>query len=180
MTSAGGHAKTLMFVQINPDVSSYSETLSTLKFAERVSGVELGAAKANKEGKDIRELMEQVKVFFTHFILVHSRAIDMDYQGLFYIPHHISSAQNNHETVGDLLLHEMHLQFLSFLEVKANLHIKFFSASCHIILYLIFLTPYSSHCSNIKLQRKMRRSINFSYSSLKLQGPGLQSLLIPH
>jgi hypothetical protein len=99
MTSAGGHAKTLMFVQINADVSSYSETLSTLKFAERVSGVELGAAKANKEGKDIRELMEQVKVFFTHFILVHSRAIDMDYQGLFYIPHHISSAQNNHETI---------------------------------------------------------------------------------
>jgi hypothetical protein len=43
--------------------------------------------------------MEQVKVFFTHFILVHSRAIDMDYQGLFYIPHHISSAQNNHETI---------------------------------------------------------------------------------
>lgn len=49
-----------MFVQINPDVSSYSETLSTLKFAERVSGVELGASKANKEGKDIREFMEQV------------------------------------------------------------------------------------------------------------------------
>jgi hypothetical protein len=63
MTSSGGHAKTLMFVQINPDASSYSETLSTLKFAERVSEVELGAAKANKEGKDIRELMEQVKVF---------------------------------------------------------------------------------------------------------------------
>ncbi|GJM98191.1 hypothetical protein PR202_ga15178 [Eleusine coracana subsp. coracana] len=47
---------------INPDVSSYSETLSTLKFAERVSGVELGAAKANKEGKDIRELMEQLSL----------------------------------------------------------------------------------------------------------------------
>nr|TKW21881.1 hypothetical protein SEVIR_4G149801v2 [Setaria viridis] len=61
-TSLGGHAKTLMFVQINPDVSSYSETLSTLKFAERVSGVELGAAKANKEGKDIREFMEQLSL----------------------------------------------------------------------------------------------------------------------
>ncbi|RLN12122.1 hypothetical protein C2845_PM09G16070 [Panicum miliaceum] len=57
-----GHAKTLMFVQINPDVSSYSETLSTLKFAERVSGVELGAAKANKEGKDTREFMEQISL----------------------------------------------------------------------------------------------------------------------
>jgi len=61
-SSLGGHAKTLMFVQINPDVSSYSETLSTLKFAERVSGVELGASKANKEGKDIREFMEQLSL----------------------------------------------------------------------------------------------------------------------
>lgn len=56
----GGQAKTLMFVQLNPDVESYSETVSTLKFAERVSGVELGAARSNKEGRDVRELMEQV------------------------------------------------------------------------------------------------------------------------
>ncbi|KAM0887779.1 hypothetical protein ACQ4PT_028774 [Festuca glaucescens] len=59
-TSLGGQAKTLMFVQINPDVESYSETISTLKFAERVSGVELGAARSNKEGKDMKELLEQV------------------------------------------------------------------------------------------------------------------------
>ncbi|KAG5041449.1 hypothetical protein JHK85_013925 [Glycine max] len=55
-----GQAKTLMFVQLNPDVASYSETVSTLKFAERVSGVELGAARSNKEGRDVRELMEQL------------------------------------------------------------------------------------------------------------------------
>lgn len=61
-SSLGGQAKTLMFVQLNPDVESYSETISTLKFAERVSGVELGAAKSNKEGRDIRELMEQVSL----------------------------------------------------------------------------------------------------------------------
>ncbi|XP_024031809.1 kinesin-like protein KIN-14J [Morus notabilis] len=59
-SSLGGQAKTLMFVQLNPDVESYSETISTLKFAERVSGVELGAARSNKEGRDVRELMEQV------------------------------------------------------------------------------------------------------------------------
>ncbi|WCJ21960.1 Kinesin-like protein KIN-14C [Euphorbia peplus] len=58
--SLGGQAKTLMFVQLNPDTNSYFETMSTLKFAERVSGVELGAAKSSKEGRDIRELMEQV------------------------------------------------------------------------------------------------------------------------
>ncbi|KAK1353367.1 Kinesin-like protein KIN-14J [Heracleum sosnowskyi] len=59
-SSLGGQAKTLMFVQLNPDVESYSETISTLKFAERVSGVELGAAQSNKEGRGVRELMEQV------------------------------------------------------------------------------------------------------------------------
>ncbi|KAK4400803.1 Kinesin-like protein KIN-14J [Sesamum angolense] len=59
-SSLGGQAKALMFVQLNPDVESYSETISTLKFAERVSGVELGAARSNKEGRGVRELMEQV------------------------------------------------------------------------------------------------------------------------
>ncbi|KAK9143744.1 hypothetical protein Syun_013144 [Stephania yunnanensis] len=59
-SSLGGQAKTLMFVQLNPDVESFSETVSTLKFAERVSGVELGAARSNKEGRDVKELMEQV------------------------------------------------------------------------------------------------------------------------
>ncbi|KAL5727477.1 hypothetical protein ACHQM5_000669 [Ranunculus cassubicifolius] len=59
-SSLGGQAKTLMFVQLNPDADSFAESISTLKFAERVSGVELGAAKSNKEGKDVRDLMEQV------------------------------------------------------------------------------------------------------------------------
>uniref|UniRef100_M1AWA8 Kinesin heavy chain n=1 Tax=Solanum tuberosum TaxID=4113 RepID=M1AWA8_SOLTU len=59
-SSLGGQAKTLMFVQLNPDVESYSETISTLKFAERVSGVELGAARNNKEGRGVKELMDQV------------------------------------------------------------------------------------------------------------------------
>lgn len=58
-----------MFVQINPDVESYSETISTLKFAERVSGVELGAARSNKEGKDIKELLEQVSILQLLFVI---------------------------------------------------------------------------------------------------------------
>lgn len=67
-----------MFVQVNPDVLSYTETLSTLKFAERVSGVELGVARINKEGKDVKELMDQVNFFlfsFTYYIL--AKEIDM-------------------------------------------------------------------------------------------------------
>ncbi|KAK1372064.1 kinesin-like protein KIN-14G [Heracleum sosnowskyi] len=59
-SSLGGQAKSLMFIQLNPDLTSFSESLSTLKFAERVSGVELGAARSSKEGRDVRELMEQV------------------------------------------------------------------------------------------------------------------------
>lgn len=58
-----------MFVQINPDIESYLETISTLKFAERVSGVELGAARSNKEGKDVKDLMEQVILLdFSYFL----------------------------------------------------------------------------------------------------------------
>lgn len=51
-----------MFVQLNPEVKSYAESVSTLKFAERVSGVELGAACTNKKGKGIKELVEQVSI----------------------------------------------------------------------------------------------------------------------
>ncbi|KAL2547542.1 P-loop nucleoside triphosphate hydrolase superfamily protein with CH (Calponin-like proteiny) domain [Forsythia ovata] len=59
-SSLGSQAKALMFIQLNPDVESFSETISTLKFAERASGVELGAARSNKEGRGVRELLEQV------------------------------------------------------------------------------------------------------------------------
>ncbi|KAJ6759773.1 KINESIN-LIKE PROTEIN KLP-3 [Salix purpurea] len=71
-SSLGGQAKTLMFVQLNPDVSSYSETISTLKFAERVSGVELGAARSSKGGRDFRELMDQAQVFQEKSSTIHS------------------------------------------------------------------------------------------------------------
>ncbi|XP_058742809.1 kinesin-like protein KIN-14F isoform X2 [Vicia villosa] len=58
--SLGGHAKTLMFVHINPEVNAFGETISTLKFAERVASIELGAAKSNKETGEIRELKEEI------------------------------------------------------------------------------------------------------------------------
>ncbi|RLN43330.1 hypothetical protein C2845_PM01G12870 [Panicum miliaceum] len=59
--SLGGQAKTLMFVHISPESDAVGETISTLKFAERVSTVELGAARLNKESGEVRELKEQVR-----------------------------------------------------------------------------------------------------------------------
>ncbi|XP_027923334.1 kinesin-like protein KIN-14I [Vigna unguiculata] len=58
--SLGGQAKTLMFVHISPEAEALGETLSTLKFAERVSTVELGAARVNKDSSDVKELKEQI------------------------------------------------------------------------------------------------------------------------
>ncbi|PON67017.1 Kinesin-like protein [Parasponia andersonii] len=58
--SLGGQAKTLMFVHISPEIEAVGETLSTLKFAERVSTVELGAARANKDSADVKELKDQI------------------------------------------------------------------------------------------------------------------------
>lgn len=51
-----------MFVHISPEPDAVGETISTLKFAERVATVELGAAKVNKDGSDVKELKEQVYI----------------------------------------------------------------------------------------------------------------------
>ncbi|GJT98701.1 kinesin-like protein KIN-14I [Tanacetum coccineum] len=56
----GGQAKTLMFIHVSPDPDTVGETVSTLKFAERVSTVELGAAKSNNDDGDLKKLKEQV------------------------------------------------------------------------------------------------------------------------
>ncbi|KAL5068788.1 hypothetical protein RYX36_019675 [Vicia faba] len=58
--SLGGQAKTLMFVHISPEPEALGETISTLKFAERVSTVELGAARVNKSSSEVKELKEQI------------------------------------------------------------------------------------------------------------------------
>ncbi|CAI9105375.1 OLC1v1004286C1 [Oldenlandia corymbosa var. corymbosa] len=58
--SLGGQAKTLMFVHISPEPDAIGETISTLKFAERVATVELGAARVNKDSSDVKVLKEQI------------------------------------------------------------------------------------------------------------------------
>ncbi|KAJ0959848.1 hypothetical protein J5N97_000448 [Dioscorea zingiberensis] len=59
--AGSGHAKVLMFAHVSPEADSYGETLSTLKFAQRVSTVELGAAHLNKESSEVRELKEEIE-----------------------------------------------------------------------------------------------------------------------
>ncbi|KAI9099054.1 hypothetical protein K1719_024821 [Acacia pycnantha] len=58
--SLGGQAKIFMFAHISPEPEALEETISTLKFAERVSTVRLGALRANKDSTDVRELKEQI------------------------------------------------------------------------------------------------------------------------
>lgn len=59
--SLGGHAKTLMFAHVSPEADSFGETVSTLKFAQRASTVELGAARLKKESNEVMQLKEQVE-----------------------------------------------------------------------------------------------------------------------
>lgn len=49
-----------MFVHVSPEPDAVGETISTLKFAERVSTIELGAARVNKDSAEVKELKEQV------------------------------------------------------------------------------------------------------------------------
>ncbi|WZZ62698.1 hypothetical protein YC2023_062805 [Brassica napus] len=58
---SGGQAKTLMFAHLSPEEDSFGETVSTLKFAQRVSTVELGVARAHKETREVMHLKEQIE-----------------------------------------------------------------------------------------------------------------------
>ena len=55
--SLGGNSKTFMFVNVNPASDAASESLCSLKFAERVRRVELGKASGRRvEGASLQEL----------------------------------------------------------------------------------------------------------------------------
>ncbi|KAL5844528.1 hypothetical protein ACOSQ3_010582 [Xanthoceras sorbifolium] len=54
--SLGGDSKTLMFLQISPSEQDVGETLSSLNFATRVRGVELGPAKKHIDTGELQKL----------------------------------------------------------------------------------------------------------------------------
>ncbi|KAH9664288.1 kinesin-like protein KIN-14R [Citrus sinensis] len=59
--SLGGDSKTLMFVQISPSEQDLSETLSSLNFATRVRGVELGPARKQIDTSELQKMKVMVK-----------------------------------------------------------------------------------------------------------------------
>lgn len=54
-----------MLAHVSPEGESFGETMSTLKFAQRVSTVELGAARSNKESNEVLKLKAQVQLDIT-------------------------------------------------------------------------------------------------------------------
>ncbi|KAI7747486.1 hypothetical protein M8C21_025902 [Ambrosia artemisiifolia] len=50
-----------MFAHVSPESDSFGETVSTLKFAQRASTVELGTARLNKESREVMDLKEQIE-----------------------------------------------------------------------------------------------------------------------
>ncbi|XP_071912548.1 kinesin-like protein KIN-14R [Coffea arabica] len=54
--SLGGDSKTLMFVQISPSEKDLSETLSSLNFATRVRGIELGPARKQIDTSELQKM----------------------------------------------------------------------------------------------------------------------------
>lgn len=60
MHIAGGDSKTLMFVQISPSEQDLSETLSSLNFATRVRGVELGPARKQIDTSELQKMKVMV------------------------------------------------------------------------------------------------------------------------
>ncbi|KAL6660269.1 hypothetical protein ACP70R_002391 [Stipagrostis hirtigluma subsp. patula] len=62
--SLGGSSKALMFVQISPSDNDVSETLSSLNFASRVRGIELGPARKQvdtAELQKVKQMLERTK-----------------------------------------------------------------------------------------------------------------------
>lgn len=58
--SLAGQAKVMMFMHVAPESSSHGESVSTLKFATRVSEITLGAAKRNVVSGKVFEAQEAV------------------------------------------------------------------------------------------------------------------------
>ncbi|KAK9664355.1 hypothetical protein RND81_14G035900 [Saponaria officinalis] len=57
----GGKAKILVFAHVIPEGDGFTNTISTLKFAQRISPVDHGAARTNKPSNEVMELRNEIE-----------------------------------------------------------------------------------------------------------------------
>lgn len=67
---AGGDSKTLMFVQISPSDQDVGETLSSLNFASRVRGIELGPVRKQIDTSELQKVKAMVGLFRSVYIFI--------------------------------------------------------------------------------------------------------------
>ncbi|KMT15047.1 hypothetical protein BVRB_3g061690 isoform B [Beta vulgaris subsp. vulgaris] len=61
----GGNAKVVVFAHVIPDGDKFAETISTLKFTQKISTIELGAAQSNKKNIEVMELKQEIEILKT-------------------------------------------------------------------------------------------------------------------
>ncbi|KAK6780821.1 hypothetical protein RDI58_023005 [Solanum bulbocastanum] len=122
--SLGGQAKTLMFVHISPEPEAVGETISTLKFAERVSTVELGAARVNKDSTDVKELKEQIATLKAALAKKEEESAPMQHMvmgspcGMQPLP--IQSNPHKREILGDSNVQRRPMDDVGNIEISSN------------------------------------------------------------
>ena len=67
---AGGDSKTLMFVQISPSDQDVGETLSSLNFASRVRGIELGPVRKQIDTNELQKVKAMVGLLRSVYIFI--------------------------------------------------------------------------------------------------------------
>ncbi|MCD7460941.1 hypothetical protein HAX54_044891 [Datura stramonium] len=122
--SLGGQAKTLMFVHISPEPEAVGETISTLKFAERVSTVELGAARVNKDSTDVKELKEQIATLKAALAKKEEESVPMQHKVMSspcsMQPSPIQSNPQKRETLADSNVQRRPMDDVGNIEISSN------------------------------------------------------------
>ncbi|KNA18749.1 hypothetical protein SOVF_067930 [Spinacia oleracea] len=57
----GGNAKVVVFTHVIPEGDNFAETVNTLKFAQKVSTIELGAVLSNKKNIEVTQLKQEIE-----------------------------------------------------------------------------------------------------------------------
>ncbi|XP_021741019.1 kinesin-like protein KIN-14L isoform X1 [Chenopodium quinoa] len=58
----GGNAKVVVLTHVIPEGDNFTETIRTLKFAQKISTIELGAVQSNKTNIEVMQLKEELEI----------------------------------------------------------------------------------------------------------------------